>query len=161
MKLKPVVLIVVLLFFILPAYTQHIKKWEYADLEQYINQSKTPLVINFWATFCKPCIEEVPYFQKLVKQFQHKKIKLVLASLDFPENYPEKIEAFARKNGFTADIIWIDEEDPGQFCPKVDAKWNGVLPATLFINKKNNYRNFLPQQITEKELQAELEKLTK
>jgi thiol-disulfide isomerase/thioredoxin len=138
---------------------QTIKKWKYAELEQYINQSKTPLVINFWATFCKPCVDEIPYFQKLIRQYEGKKVKLLLASLDFPEYYPQKIEAYAKKYGFTAEIIWIDEEDPGQFCPRIDSKWSGVLPATLFINKKKNYRSFHSQQLPENEFKKELDKL--
>ncbi|MBI2729385.1 MAG: TlpA family protein disulfide reductase [Sphingobacteriales bacterium] len=139
--------------------SQSIKKWKYAELEQYINQSKTPVVINFWATFCKPCVEEIPYFQKEIKKYENKKIKLILASLDFPEYYSERIEAYAKKNGFTAEIIWIDEEDPGKFCPKVDAGWSGVLPATLFIDRKKKYRSFHSQQLSAAEFMKELEKL--
>jgi thiol-disulfide isomerase/thioredoxin len=159
MKRKPVLFAAFILLLTVCATAQNIKKWKYADLEQYINQSKTPVVINFWATFCKPCVDEIPYFQKNVKLYQDKKVKLVLASLDFPEYFPAKIEAFAKKNGFTAEIIWIDEEDPGQFCPKIDSNWSGVLPATLFINKKKNYRSFHSQQLSEKDLKIELEKL--
>jgi thiol-disulfide isomerase/thioredoxin len=161
MKMKHLALIVILLLHTFFVQSQSVKKWKYAELEQYINQSKTPLVINFWATFCKPCVEEIPYYQKIIKQYEGKKVKLILASLDFPEYFPQKIEAFAKKNGFTAEIIWIDEEDPGQFCPKVDSSWSGVLPATLFINKKKNYRTFHAQQMTEKNLKEELEKLTR
>ena len=160
MKAKLTFIGIIVFLFILPATGQSIKKWKYAELEQYINQSKTPVVINFWATFCKPCVEEIPYFQKAIKQFQDKKVKLILASLDFPEYYPDKIEAYAKKYGFTAEIIWIDEEDPGQFCPKVDKDWSGVLPATLLINKKKNYRSFHSQQLSEMELVKELNKST-
>ena len=159
MKTKLTAAIFLVFFFFISANAQTIKKWKYADLEQYINQSKTPLVINFWATFCKPCVEEIPYFQKLVKQYAAKKVKLILASIDFPEYFPAKIETFARNNGFTAEIVWIDEEDPGQFCPKIDTGWSGVLPATLFINKKKNYRSFHSQQISEADLKTQLKML--
>lgn len=159
MKTKLTLTAAVVFFFAFVSTAQTVKKWKYADLEQYINQSKTPVVINFWATFCKPCVEEIPYFQKQVKQYADKKVKLILASIDFPEYFPEKIKAFAVKNSFTAEIIWIDEDDPGQFCPKIDTGWSGVLPATLFINKKKNYRSFHSQQLSEKDLKIELEKL--
>jgi thiol-disulfide isomerase/thioredoxin len=161
MKIKTAFLLLPVFFLCTAVNAQSIKKWKYAELEQYINQSKTPIVINFWATFCKPCVDEIPYFQKLVKQYSNKNVKLLLASIDFPEYFPAKIEAFAKKNGFTAEIVWIDEDDPGQFCPKIDANWSGVLPATLFINRKKNYRNFHSQQLSETELKTELEKLTR
>lgn len=150
-----------ILCFITGLSAQPVKKWKYAELDRYIKQSKTPLVINFWATFCKPCVEEIPYFQKAISRYKNKNVKLLLVSLDFPEYYPEKIKAYAEKNGFTAEIVWMDEIDPGQFCPKVNAGWSGVLPATLFINNKKNYRNFHSQQLSEEELQKELEVLTR
>ncbi|HET9055993.1 MAG TPA: TlpA disulfide reductase family protein [Chitinophagaceae bacterium] len=161
MKTKASFILLIVFLLSVSGQAQSIKKWKYADLEQFINQSKTPIVINFWATFCKPCVEEIPYFQKLVSQLQDKKVKLLLASIDFPEYFPEKIEAFAKKNGFTAEIVWMDEDDPGQFCPKIDANWSGVLPATLFINKKMNYRSFHSKQLSEVEMKEELQKLTK
>lgn len=160
MKTKFFFTIIFIAGFITGVSAQPVKKWKYAELDHYIKQSKTPLVINFWATFCKPCVEEIPYFQKAISQYKNKNVKLLLVSLDFPEYYPEKIKAYADKHGFTAEIIWMDEEDPGQFCPKVDAGWSGVLPATLFINNKKKYRNFHSQQLSEKELQSELEVLT-
>lgn len=161
MKTKLVITGLLVFFLFTSVKAQSIKKWKYAELEQYVNQSKTPVVINFWATFCRPCVEEIPYFQKSIKQFQDKKVKLILASLDFPEYYPEKIEAYAKKYGFTAEIVWIDEEDPGQFCPKIDKDWSGVLPATLLINKKKNYHSFHSKQLSEKDLLKELDELVK
>ena len=86
---------------------QDIPKWKITDLEAYIKKSHRPTVVNFWATFCKPCIEEIPHFQKLVKQYEKDSVQLLLVSLDMPEMYPEKIKAFAGKLKVTAPIVFF------------------------------------------------------
>jgi thiol-disulfide isomerase/thioredoxin len=135
--------------------SQAIPKWKINDLENYIKKSKTPVVINFWATFCKPCIEEIPYFHKLVKQYEKQGVKLLLVSLDMPEQFP-KIRNFAVKRKYTAPIVWLDESDADYFCPKVDVNWSGTIPSTLFINNKSGYRKFFEDQISKDSLENEI-----
>src|SRR5688500_7195095 len=79
------ILFLFLFSFSLNAGAQTIEKWKIADLENAIKNSKTPTVINFWATFCKPCLEELPYFQQLAKKYEKDGVKLILVSLDLPE----------------------------------------------------------------------------
>src|SRR5687768_996973 len=88
---------------------QEIPKWKIGDLEAYIASSNNPMVVNFWATYCKPCIAEIPYFQKLVRQYEKDSVQLLLVSLDMAEMYPEKIKTFAGKFHFTAPIVFLDE----------------------------------------------------
>lgn len=139
---------------------QSIKKWKIAQLEEYIKQSNKPLIINFWATFCTPCVEEIPYFQKLVKKYDKEGVKLLLVSLDLEEGYP-KIKEFAAKHSFIAPVVFLNETNADIFCPKVDEKWSGAIPASLFINNLNGYRKFYEDQIPEKELEQEIQNLIK
>ena len=138
---------------------QTIKRWKINDLLQYIEKSDSALIINFWATFCGPCIEEIPYFQTTAAKYKHEKVKLLLVSLDFKEYYPEKIEAFAKRYGFTAEMVWLDEEKPDEFCPKIDEKWSGAMPATLFANKVSAQRFFIEAQLKPEELDQAIKKL--
>ena len=135
---------------------QDIQKIKITDLEKTIAESKTPLIVTFWATFCKPCIEEIPYFQEEVKKHAKDSIRLLLVSLDLEDYYPKKIKAFAGKQKFTAPIVWLDEYNADYFCPKVDPKWSGAIPATLFINNKTSYRKFLEEQISREKFQKEI-----
>ena len=135
--------------------SQSIPKWKINDLENYIKKSKTPAIINFWATFCKPCIEEIPYFHKLVKKYEKQGVKLLLVSLDMPEQFPG-IRNFALKRKYTAPIVWLDESDADYFCPKVDEAWSGTIPSTLFINNKTGYRKFFEDQISKENLEKEI-----
>jgi thiol-disulfide isomerase/thioredoxin len=143
----------------LNAQAQEIPKWKIGELETYIQKTSTPTVINFWATFCKPCIGEIPYFQKLVSQYDKDSVKLLLVSLDMSEMYPEQINEFAGKFNFTAPIAFLDETNADVFCPKIDSGWSGAIPATLFINNKTGYRKFSEGTIPEQAFETELKRL--
>jgi thiol-disulfide isomerase/thioredoxin len=136
-------------------FSQEIKKIKISDLEKTIKESTTPLIVNFWATFCLPCIEEIPYFQKLVMKHKKDGVKLLLVSLDLKEDYA-KIKPLAAKRKFTAPIVWLNETNADYFCPKVDTSWSGSIPATLFINNKTGYRKFQEEQIKEEQLEKEI-----
>jgi thiol-disulfide isomerase/thioredoxin len=143
-------------------HAQEIRAVKATELEKIINETDRPLVINMWATWCVPCIEEIPYFLEEIKK--HNKgvssgtdsIRLILVSLDGKENYPKPLRAFAQKRKYTAEILWLDETDADYFCPKVDPKWSGVIPATLFVNPKKGYRNFVEEQLSKEALKREL-----
>lgn len=138
------------------AKAQQIKKIKITDLEKTINESKKPLVVNFWATFCKPCIEEIPYFQQVVMQHQKDSVQLLLISLDLEKSYPKEITDFVSKRKYTARIEWLDEFDADYFCPKVDSSWSGAIPATLFVNNKMGYRKFFEEQLSKEKLEKEI-----
>lgn len=138
---------------------QDIPKWKISDLEAYIKKSDKPTVVNFWATFCKPCIAEIPHFQKLVEKYGTDNVQLLLVSLDMNEMYPEKITTFAHQFKFTAPIVFLDETNADIFCPKVDEKWSGAIPASLFINNKTGYRKFFEEEMPEEKFETELKAL--
>jgi thiol-disulfide isomerase/thioredoxin len=138
---------------------EDIPKWKISDLETYIKNSNKPTVVNFWATFCKPCIAEIPHFQKLVKQYEKDGVQLLLVSLDMIEMYPVKIKMFADKFGFTAPIVFLDETNADIFCPRVDSTWSGAIPASLFINNTTGYRKFFEEEMSEEKFEIELKAL--
>ena len=138
---------------------QEIPKWKIAQLEQLISQSSKPAIINFWATFCVPCIQELPYFQKGALQYQKDSVQLILVSLDLEDAYPAKLKGFAKKLKITAPIVFLDETNADAFCPVVDKTWSGAIPATLFINNKTGYRKFIEDQLSEDQLNLEIKAL--
>jgi thiol-disulfide isomerase/thioredoxin len=157
--MKKLILSLSVLFFSLAVQqvnAQDIKKWKMADLNAAIKNADKPTVFNFWATFCLPCIEEIPYFQKLVKKYDSAGVKLILVSLDPSENYPKKLKAFAAKQKYTVPIRFLDETDADLFCPAVDKSWSGAIPATLFVNTKTNYRKFFEEQLSRDQFEKEI-----
>jgi thiol-disulfide isomerase/thioredoxin len=140
---------------------QTIPKWKLADLQAAINEADKPTIFNFWATFCKPCIEEIPHFQEVVKKYDSAGVRLVFISLDLEDAYPAKIQAFARKRNINNSITFLAETNADLFCPAVDPKWSGAIPASLFINNKTGYRNFFEDQLSKEQVEKEVLKMIK
>ena len=155
--------ILLLLFFLVTSasYSQQLKKLKISELEDYINKSEKPLLVNFWATFCQPCVEELPYFQSIIKEKYNGQVELLLVSLDLPDYYPAKISSFIKTRHVTAPTVWLNESNADMFCPRIDKSWEGTIPASLFINNKKNYRKFHEGQLTSNMLKKELAELTK
>ena len=158
-QLRMSLLLLVMFFSCRQANTQSIPKWKVTDLEEYIAKSDAPTVVNFWATYCGPCLKEIPYFQEVVKQYEKKGVKLLLVSLDFKESFPDKISSFAEKRKFKSPIVWLDETNADYFCPKVDSKWSGVMPATLFINNKKGHRSFFEEEMSKEKFETAIRKM--
>ena len=137
-------------------FGQGIKSVKITDLEKIIAESNTPLIINLWATWCKPCIEEIPYFMEEAKKYSKDSLQLLLVSLDMEEAYPAQIKKSIAKNKITVPVFWLDETNADYFCPKVDPKWSGAIPASLFINNKTGYRKFVEEQLSHEQLKKEI-----
>jgi thiol-disulfide isomerase/thioredoxin len=157
--MKTISKLILILFFAFSfssATAQEIKKWKLQDLEAAIKNADKPTIFNFWATFCKPCIEELPYFQEAAKKFNSAGVQLILVSLDLPKAYPTKISAFAKKNKIKAPIAFLDETNADLFCPKVDSTWSGAIPASLFVNNKTGYKKFFEDQLSKAQVEKEI-----
>jgi thiol-disulfide isomerase/thioredoxin len=155
--MKKALFILSLITLSIAAQSQSIKKWKITEVEKFIENSKdSVLVINFWATFCKPCVAEIPSFIKVTDAYKDKGVKLLLVSLDLPAFYPAKIETFAKAHNFTPQIVWLNETNADYFCPKIDPKWSGSIPSTLIVNKKTGYRKFFEEEMTEEKFETEL-----
>ena len=137
-------------------FSQEIDKIKITELENTIKKYKEPMIINFWATFCIPCIEEIPYFEELSKKYG---VRLLLVSLDLADFYPEKIKKFIAKHQYKSQVSWLDEYDADYFCPKVDTSWSGAIPASLFLNNKTGYRKFIEEQVSREELEKTIQAL--
>jgi thiol-disulfide isomerase/thioredoxin len=145
--------------FSLNVQSQMIPKWKITDVEQYMKAGNGEiLVLNFWATFCKPCVAEIPSFIKIADKYKEQKVKLLLISLDLPSFYPTKVAGFAKKHKFKTPIVWLDETNADYFCPKIDKNWSGSIPGTLIINTQTGYRKFFEEEMDAVTFENELKK---
>ncbi|WP_316760227.1 TlpA disulfide reductase family protein [Pedobacter aquatilis] len=121
------------------------------DLDRRIAKGKdTTYVINFWATWCSPCVAELPNFEKLRVENLNKPVKIILISLDFKSKLQKAVIPFVQKNNINAEVFLLNELDKQIYTQRIDKKWSGAIPATLFVNKK--VRHFYEKEFTEDEL---------
>ncbi|MBN2274389.1 MAG: TlpA family protein disulfide reductase [Bacteroidales bacterium] len=114
-------------------------------------KNDTTYVINFWASWCLPCREELPDLEKLHRSYYTKKVKVILVSLDMPDQIESRLVPFLEKNNITAPTILLDDPDFNRWINKIDNTWGGAIPATLIYNKEG--RVFLNRKTHYEELE--------
>lgn len=140
--------------------TATIKIIDYNKLEALLNKNDDKTyIINFWATWCKPCVEELPAFEKLFKKYKNQGVELILVSLDFPKQLESRVVPFIEKNNIKGSVVIMGDPDQNTWIPKVSPKWSGAIPATVIYNK--NSRQFYEQSFEYDALETELTKFLK
>jgi len=92
-------------------------------------------VINFWATWCAPCVKELPHFEKLHQE--NNKVKVILVSLDSKKDI-DKLKSFITRKKLTARIVALTDKDYNNWLDRIDQNWSGSIPATLIFNGKEH-----------------------
>jgi thiol-disulfide isomerase/thioredoxin len=132
-----------------------IKAYEWDGLNYYLSQKNdTTYVVNFWATWCVPCVEELPNFEKLNEKYKGAKVKVILVSLDMPKQAESRLLPFIEKRKLQSKVILMRDPDQNTWLPKVDPNWSGAIPATVIYNKGK--RKFYEQSFTFEQLENEL-----
>jgi thiol-disulfide isomerase/thioredoxin len=143
-------IIIVTLFFGSAAISvsQGERKISKAELTSILKNPSDKLhVINFWATWCAPCVAELPEFQKTVNEADGSKVDFLFVSLDFPSDADRKLMPFLKKNNYTFNVVLMTETDYNSWIDDVDPGWQGNIPATLFFNHSRKIRHFIAEPI--------------
>ena len=129
---------------------------KFDDFEQLIDKRDDVLyVVNFWATWCGPCVKELPDFMAVNEAMKDRKdFKMILISLDEKENWQSEVLPFAEKNKLNVDLYLLDElRRMNYWIPRVDKKWMGSIPATVFYKNGRKLR-FVEKQLHREELET-------
>jgi thiol-disulfide isomerase/thioredoxin len=109
------------------------------QLLQRLSGKDTVYVVNFWATWCKPCVQELPVFDSLANLPDiHNKVKVLLVSLDFSEDLEKKVNPFLKRNRVRSECVLLDEVNGNDYINRFSESWTGSIPATLICSAGNS-----------------------
>jgi thiol-disulfide isomerase/thioredoxin len=146
-----------ILFF--SANAQSVEVIKYKQLEEYfIKKNDTLYVINFWATWCKPCVEELPSFEKINADYKNQKVKVILISMDFKSKLYDRVIPFVKRNKIASKVLLLDEPDYNAWIDKVSPNWSGAIPATIFVDASKGIRQFYEQSFDYAQLKETIDK---
>lgn len=130
---------------LLPLFVQaqQVTEWTYDAWEKRVQNGKdTTYIVNFWATWCRPCVAELPYFEQLKAATKGEKVCIVLMSVDFPKEKESRLMPFLQARNLSNEVgLWM-EMNENEWINRVDSSWSGALPGTWVWNASKNYRVF-------------------
>ncbi len=142
------------------AAVTEVTSFNYDQLKPLLHaQDDKTYVVNFWATWCAPCVKELPYFEKINKQYKDKNVEVLLVSLDFPKKVQSKLIPFINDKKIESKVVLLDDKNEQFWIGDISEKWSGALPATLIYNK--NKREFFPEPITYEVLENTIQSFLK
>lgn len=145
-------LTLILIFFSSVAWAQKATVIKFGALQNLItSHDKKVKVINFWATWCAPCVKELPLFEAL-NASRPDGVEVTLINLDFADKI-EKVNSFLARKNMKATVFLLDEIDYNKWIDKVDKSWSGAMPATLIVNSSTGKRRFVERELAKGDLE--------
>ena len=125
--------------------------YDFSEFEHLLSlEDGKTYVINFWATWCKPCLEEMPYFEQVYAEQKKNGLEVILVSLDMPSMWKSRLEPYVEKKELKSKVVILDDPKQNEWIPKIDPDWDGAIPATVIYN--TNDRKFYGHGFTYDEL---------
>ncbi len=140
--------------------TPELEVYDFDGLQKYLEMSSDKtVVVNFWATWCAPCIKELPYFEKVNANYKEQNVEVILVSLDFPNQYDSNLKPFIGKHQLKSKVVALNDTNANRWIPEISEDWSGAIPATLIYNKDK--RLFYERTFTYDELVKEVKQFLK
>ncbi|MFY7670168.1 TlpA disulfide reductase family protein [Tenacibaculum sp. MEBiC06402] len=136
---------------------EDLKVLNFDELKPYLEKKDDKIhVVNFWATWCKPCVEELPAVERIYRERASNNVEVLLVSLDFPNEIESQLIPFIKNNGLEPEVVVLDDPNQNKWINGVDKSWSGAIPATIIYSK--NKRSFFEKSFSYDELNTELQK---
>ena len=149
---KSILICIILKLFLTTGYAG-LPKLNFEQLEPRLTtDSDSVYLVNFWATWCVPCVKELPEFEKINELYSHRQVKVLLVSLDNPRHMESRLIPFIEQHNLKSEIVLLDDPGSNRWIPNVDDSWSGAIPATIIFTKDS--RSFYEQAFTFDELES-------
>ena len=125
--------------------------YDESQISYFLNKKDGKVhIVNFWATWCAPCVKELPYFEQVNEEYSNDDVEITLVSLDFEHQLESKLLPYVERN-LKNDVIVVIPNDEQKFIETVSKNWQtGAIPATLIYNDNKSY--FIEGETTYDEL---------
>jgi thiol-disulfide isomerase/thioredoxin len=157
--MKNILLSLTIFFVSTISRAQHIVAYSADDVIHRTSSKDTVYIINFWATWCAPCVQELPEFNTLQERYAQQPVKVLLVSLDFKEDHTFRLEGFIAKKHLEPEVVWLSDTDPNVFIPKIEPSWEGSIPATVIVAPGKQFKKFIEGQVTERQVSGIVDKI--
>lgn len=148
-----ILLLILLVSATLYSKAQTVEIINHEELQERIAQSKGLTIFNFWATWCRPCVAELPHFSEVAKANKDD-VTIVLVSLDFSKNAKTRLEPFLKRRNWGLECVLLDEVDAEKWIPNISRKWDGAIPASLVVHREKGVREFYDGELSKAELEG-------
>lgn len=106
------------------------------------NEGKV-IVVNVWATWCVPCVEEMPDLVKLSDSYESGNVKVIGISIDYPEEIQSKILPFIKKNKINFPVYVNNFKNDEALINFLNKDWSGAIPVTFVYDKTGVQKEIL------------------
>ncbi len=120
-------------------YSQQVQEIGVNQLLKRVNQDNDSVyVVNFWATWCHPCVEELPIFDANELHQEHNNLKVILVSLDFVSQKEKQLIPFIREQQLQQEVVLLNERNPNDWVNLINPAWSGAIPATFVYSNQSS-----------------------
>ena len=106
------------------------------------NDSGKLRLVNFWATWCAPCVQEMPEIQTMLRMYGHRAFEVTTVSINYPDEKPAALAALTRLHATSRNLI-LGSTDIYTLLAAFDPDWNAAVPYTMLIKPNGEvvYKN--------------------
>lgn len=129
---------------------------QYPELKSLVEKVDNKFrVVNFWATWCAPCVAELPEFMEVNEAYKNdNNFEMILVSLDDAKSFDTKVKEFVVNNKLDTDVYLLDDNKRmNEWIPAFDSTWTGSIPATIFY-KNGKKIAFKEGRLSKQELES-------
>jgi len=115
-----------------------VKVVNFDQLEPYLHKSNDTLyLVNFWATWCGPCVKELPSIKQVEAKYADRKFKVLMVSLDMPKELTSRLVPFVKSKNIRSEVFLLNDPNQNRWIDKVDPAWSGEIPFSLIYGKQS------------------------